>query len=120
MNCCARMGAFVLCVLRHGTTAVAEGQAYYTRPPPHNPRRSPRFRVIQVQDLDVCMELVLVLVAAVEVCVQYARAMMRQYVVGVFGGEIPMRNQRDEYRRGVRLGMEGQRGRSRLYVPKSR
>ena len=120
MSCCARMGAFALYVQRHGRTAAAEAQADCTRPPPHNPRRSPRFRVNLVQDLDVCMEQVPVLVASVEACVQYERAMLTQYAVGVIEGEIPTQNQKDEYRREFRWEMVVQRERSRLCVLKSR
>jgi hypothetical protein len=106
MNCSARTGAVALCVQRHGA---AEGQADCTRPPPHNPPRSPRFRVIQVQDLGVGMKQVLVLVASVEACVWYEGAMMPQCAAGVIGGQIPTRNQKDEYRREVRLEMRGRR-----------
>jgi hypothetical protein len=78
MNCCVRMGASVVYVPRHGRTDAGEGQACYTRPPPRNPRRSPRFRVNRVPYHEFDMLQVLVLVAVAQAVVQYEHAMTQQ------------------------------------------
>jgi hypothetical protein len=105
MNCCGRREASGPCVQLHGRTACSAGQAYYTRPPPQTPRQSPRFRVIQVQDVTVCIQRDLGLAAVAEHVVQYEPAMFLQYVADVAAVEIPTPNQKDVSRRGSRLGM---------------
>ncbi len=119
-SCCARRGVSVLHGHGHSRTAAGADQAC-TWPPPRNPRQSPRFRVNQAQDLEVCIQLSLALVAVVEVVIQCEPAKTRQYVVDAFVVEIRTLNRKDGYRREFRWGRASQRERSpRLGVPMSR
>jgi hypothetical protein len=117
MSCCAHMEVSALHVHRHSRTAADAGQTYMADRQ-RIPRQSPRFRVIQTQDLGTDSPQDLGLVAVAEPGA--LSEIVKQCVVDVSVVGTLMQSQKDEYRRVFRLDMVGRRGRSRRDVLKSR